>query len=287
MKTSARHLAVFLVAASVVLSWLSSCAPRRPGPSFANQTPTIVEGTHAMRARESSYEPLQALGNAHALRTDGRIARGASPTGRAKVLLENGVTDVLMVRNAVGREGETERDELRRLGYRDDQIHEVPMVWRDLESFEAGCRNAVAALRIMAEVDRDPRRKLYMHCTMGEDRTGLIAGLYRIVFQGWRAEAAYRDEMCARGFAEASQRKPAWVSDAVNGALKPVFARMAAMAEAKVLAANRLDDSRCAQKVSEARVREIAAVHCSLLASAPARTAPPAQSEMDRTAKRN
>jgi len=38
-----------------------------------------------------------------------------------------------------------------------------------------------------------------IHCTHGQDRTGLIVGIYRREFQGWSKEAAYA-EMKANGF---------------------------------------------------------------------------------------
>jgi protein tyrosine/serine phosphatase len=38
-----------------------------------------------------------------------------------------------------------------------------------------------------------------LHCLHGEDRTGLIIGLYRVIFQNWSPQAAYQ-EMLDRGF---------------------------------------------------------------------------------------
>lgn len=40
---------------------------------------------------------------------------------------------------------------------------------------------------------------IYIHCHYGEDRTGLIVGLYRVLNQGWSPQTAY-DEMLANGF---------------------------------------------------------------------------------------
>lgn len=38
-----------------------------------------------------------------------------------------------------------------------------------------------------------------LHCQHGRDRTGLLVGLYRVLFQGWTPHAAYQ-EMLDRGF---------------------------------------------------------------------------------------
>lgn len=43
------------------------------------------------------------------------------------------------------------------------------------------------------------RRPLFVHCQHGEDRTGLIVGLYRVQTEHWTPAAAYR-EMLAKGF---------------------------------------------------------------------------------------
>jgi hypothetical protein len=39
----------------------------------------------------------------------------------------------------------------------------------------------------------------FIHCTHGQDRTGLVVGLYRVLRQGWLKSKAY-DEMLAHGF---------------------------------------------------------------------------------------
>ena len=46
------------------------------------------------------------------------------------------------------------------------------------------------------------RRPLFVHCQHGEDRTGLIVGLYRVQAERWTPAAAYR-EMLAKGFHQA------------------------------------------------------------------------------------
>jgi protein tyrosine/serine phosphatase len=43
------------------------------------------------------------------------------------------------------------------------------------------------------------RRPIFVHCQHGEDRTGLIVGLYRVETEHWSPAAAYR-EMIAKGF---------------------------------------------------------------------------------------
>jgi protein tyrosine/serine phosphatase len=50
------------------------------------------------------------------------------------------------------------------------------------------------------KVIRDPSNyPIFVHCEHGEDRTGLVVGLYRYYDQHWSADAAYR-EMLDQGF---------------------------------------------------------------------------------------
>ena len=50
-------------------------------------------------------------------------------------------------------------------------------------------------LAIMHDPDAQP---VFVHCEHGNDRTGLLAALYRVRFDGWTAKAAH-DEMVADG----------------------------------------------------------------------------------------
>jgi protein tyrosine/serine phosphatase len=50
--------------------------------------------------------------------------------------------------------------------------------------------------QIMADTARRP---IFVHCQHGQDRTGLIVGLYRVFSEHWTPAAAYQ-EMLAKGF---------------------------------------------------------------------------------------
>jgi len=50
------------------------------------------------------------------------------------------------------------------------------------------------------EVVRENRgKKIFVHCRLGDDRTGLAVATYRIAYEGWSADEALR-EMKAFGF---------------------------------------------------------------------------------------
>ncbi|MDR2875922.1 MAG: dual specificity protein phosphatase family protein [Methylobacillus sp.] len=58
-------------------------------------------------------------------------------------------------------------------------------------------KDVVAALKVLRDVDRDG--PILIHCQHGADRTGLIAAMYRIVYQGWSKEQAL-DELQNGGY---------------------------------------------------------------------------------------
>lgn len=61
----------------------------------------------------------------------------------------------------------------------------------DTENF----RNILEALKILHqyEVAGGNLGRIFIHCAHGVDRTGLIVALYRVVYQGWDADAAYAE----------------------------------------------------------------------------------------------
>lgn len=51
-----------------------------------------------------------------------------------------------------------------------------------------------AKIKMVMSMVEDPKyQPLYVHCRTGCDRTGVIAGLYRVCNQGWTKEQAYKE----------------------------------------------------------------------------------------------
>lgn len=46
-------------------------------------------------------------------------------------------------------------------------------------------------------VDPSIPKPIFLHCYTGEDRTGMIIALYRVLYQGWDVDTAYQKEMVA------------------------------------------------------------------------------------------
>jgi protein tyrosine/serine phosphatase len=55
-------------------------------------------------------------------------------------------------------------------------------------------------VRAAATALADPAKQpVYVHCLHGQDRTGIVVGVYRVLHDGWTTDEAYR-EMRAYGF---------------------------------------------------------------------------------------
>ena len=73
----------------------------------------------------------------------------------------------------------------------------MDMISKPLSAFKPPHHSTVdEILEIISDSKRYP---LFLHCKHGEDRTGMIAGLYRVEYQNWSPQDAY-EEMKNLGF---------------------------------------------------------------------------------------
>lgn len=151
-----------------------------------------------------------------------QLFRGALPksSGEYAELTKYKIQDTLIFRDDAEDEIRREQQTLQTLGIRSTWL---PMTWNKPKDPRTNCYQAVKAVKLLLELKRQGRH-VFFHCTAGQDRTGLVAGLYRMLVEQWSAQKAFRDEMCARGYADGGpSSKPAWISRAVAESLTPVF----------------------------------------------------------------
>lgn len=163
--------------------------------------------------------------NVFALTEDETLIRGAQPTKNAKLLVDVGIEEVLILKVDTRGEVAKEIQVLSDAGLSSDRIHHLKMQWNKVD-VQTTCEQAVTALHIIAAAQADGRT-LYFHCTAGEDRTGMVAGLYRVFAEGISAEEAFDHELCERGYAdgqtEGHSRKPAAIASTIHRSLTPLF----------------------------------------------------------------
>lgn len=69
----------------------------------------------------------------------------------------------------------------------------ITMHWYELSGFWAPSTPKID--RILAMLARPELRPLFIHCKYGEDRTGMVVGIYRVEKQGYSPEEAYQEMM--------------------------------------------------------------------------------------------
>jgi hypothetical protein len=189
------------------------------------------------------------LGNTHLVyEGEGKLIRGHEPAKKAEELKNIGVTDVVIFKTQNKNEVTNEIAALEGLGLAEDRIHHVEMPWRDIKD-DGACRQTVAALNLLLGIGRTPGAVGYFHCSAGQDRTGLLAGLFRMTAEGWSAEKAFYSEMCNHGYGFGDVKRPANVSSAVETGLTPIFLQLASQIEGGGFAlTSNLDPNLCAAK---------------------------------------
>lgn len=120
------------------------------------------------------------------------LFRGAQPTARGfESLSKMGVSIVVDLREA--NEGKREESEITKLG-----MKFVGIPWR--------CTNPKDDYfaKFLTVIRDNPDKKIFVHCHVGVDRTGMMIASYRMAEEGWTAEEALR-EMKAFGFSSFHQ----------------------------------------------------------------------------------
>lgn len=168
------------------------------------------------------------IANAHELsHKTGRVIRGAEPKKKIQELIDIKVTDVVLFKNDVKGEVKNEISQLKLAGLKNSQILSIPFLWKDINDQVESCEQALTALNFVLEAAQDKDRTVYFHCTAGEDRTGLLAGIFRMAHDGWTMDKAYKKEMCEHGFAYGNPKKPFPVAKTVQDGLGEIFQKVA------------------------------------------------------------
>lgn len=159
------------------------------------------------------------IGNAHQVDKAGNVFRGKEPKKLVSELAHFGITDVIIFKNDTKGEVVEEIAELKSLGI---NPHHIPFRWKDYPSMQEACEQTVDALNRIHKV-KQVNGKVFFHCTAGEDRTGMLAGLYKMLEERAARDVVFKNEMCARGFSDGNPNKPYNVTGAIQKELTPLF----------------------------------------------------------------
>lgn len=198
----------------------------------------------------STVEQLT-INNSH--KVDDKLYRGMAPLGKVQELIDFGVTDILIFKNQTRNEVDQQLEEISDKGG-GFSVRQIDFLWHDYPSYKMACEQAIVALRYMREVNEQPGRKLFFHCTVGEDRTGFLAGLWRMLAQGWSKRKAFYREMCENGYANGNPQKPDYVVGEIREDLSPLYMYMANQIELGNLSLGDLDPSICKDDLADDKI---------------------------------
>jgi hypothetical protein len=114
------------------------------------------------------------------------LYRGGQPSQEGLQTLSKMGVDIVV--NTSGRQHDDEGTEVNRLG-----MKYVVIRWH------CPFPKDPTFARFLKVVHDNPGKKIFVHCRLGDDRTGMMIASYRMAVQGWSAEDAMK-EMQAFGF---------------------------------------------------------------------------------------
>jgi hypothetical protein len=190
---------------------------------------------------QSSLEGVE-LPNAHHVGSSGQIFRSMQPMEHMHELELMEIEEVLIFKHQTSDEVDREKELLKEIGIK--RIHHIPFPWKNFSSLQEGCEQLIAGLRIIKRAQARGRNILF-HCTVGEDRTGALAGLWRMLEGETDVHAVFQTEMCQRGYANGNPLKPSNVTKAIEKELTPLFFAMAAKIKKGELQVQDLDLNVC------------------------------------------
>lgn len=180
-----------------------------------------------------------------------KIFRGRAPKfSEFRKMTKAGITSVLIFKNQTKTEVDEEIDQLISTGFNEGKIHHIPFLWKDITSEQTACEQIITSLNILKNVENSEDDKILFHCTVGEDRTGLLAGLMTQLLEQEDTQSSFQNQMCAKGYAGGNTSKPPQVSQAVDKFLTPLYYKMSQMIESGSLSFGNLGN-RTAKKLCQ------------------------------------
>ena len=193
----------------------------------------------------STARGLESMDNVHEVRLP-KVLRGSTPVGeQLKLLVDQGVTDILVFKKEKDGEVSSELMAFEGLGLKTSSLNHISAEWKIALPFRQTCEQYVRALLLIREVEKSEDRRIYFHCTAGQDRTSLLAGLYQVL-HGENAREVFEKEMCGRGYeAGGGQEKPMTVIRAIRRNLTPFYLQMVQLIQTQGITLDQLTPEIC------------------------------------------
>ncbi len=117
------------------------------------------------------------------------LQRGGQPTERGfQILKDEGVKTILNL-----------REESDNLAAEEALIKRLGLNYHSLVVSPFGFPSAELIHKAISIITDESKQPVFVHCLHGQDRTGMLIGIYRMVVEEWNLQDAY-SEMLAMGF---------------------------------------------------------------------------------------
>ncbi len=192
----------------------------------------LAQTSHAgMKSNMPSTYEETGIPNSHLLSEN--VIRGMAPRNKKdlQTLLDLGVEKFLMFKIDTNGDVAKEIETLLAMGVPQKNMLQLDFPWKDITDYGAVCEMTVEALNMIKTAEAN-NEKIFFHCTVGEDRTGYLAGLYKI-YRGDNEtrKEIFDGEMCDKGYEAGNPEKIFTVAKKVRDALTPAFMGMADLIE--------------------------------------------------------
>jgi len=189
----------------------------------------------------------------------GRVLRGSMPinTERDNIdqLVRAKVNHVLIFKTSVKGDVEKEIEALKTAGFEENQIHAVDFAWKEIKDYKLACLQTLDGLSFLRDAYNTKGKTVYLHCTVGEDRTGYLSGLFRQITEHGTADKYFKEEMCENGYEAGNPQKPQNVVKAIRESLTPLYFQMSELIRTKKITLDTLDRKACDIKVDNIRAK--------------------------------
>lgn len=194
-------------------------------------TMTLSSAFAAMKSNMPSTFLETGIPNSHLLSEN--VIRGMAPRSQDDLnrLVEIGVENFLIFKIDTNGDVAKEISRLLAMGVPEKNILQLNFPWKDITDYQSVCEMTVDALNMIKKSEAK-KQKIFFHCTVGEDRTGVLAGLYKI-YRGDNEtrHEIFENEMCDKGYEAGNPGKIYTVSKQVRENLTPVYIGMADLIE--------------------------------------------------------
>ena len=152
----------------------------------AGEGPPLQSGNSASRPARPIGQKRKIKGVGNFGEATPTLFRGAQPSHEGFAELAKMGIDIVV--DARGDRTDSEGKEVGKLG-----MQYVAIPWH------CPFPNDDVFVRFLKLLQENPNKKVFVHCRLGEDRTGMMVAAYRMAAQGWSADEAMR-EMHQFGF---------------------------------------------------------------------------------------